>query len=274
MDTNVSFTVDTIYEYRLFFKRIDGDFLVTEAGNFNQFGNLELRTNKNNKLSLTFNGRNQYLRARHQGDVCLSDPDFCYLGITFSFTVRFISLENDMYVYSSCGSNPRSVGFDLRYVNKRFIFTASTRSREWSIEFNDVKTNVFYAYQFSWSVQYGLVFYIDGVEISRTTKYTTRDVSIPEKCSIYIGANQDQSTFANMELEYLHVLLASREILIQLGYIIGKFNREILIQLGYIIGKFNREILIQLGYIIGKFNREILIQLGYIIRNMFFIVTV
>lgn len=217
------FLVDKIYEYRLFFLRIEEQYLVTEAGKFIQVGGLQLRTNRNNKKSLMFDGASQYLLAGHHEGTCLFDPDFCYLGITFSFTVRFIHLgDQDMFIYSSCGSNPRSVGFDLRYVNKRFIFTASTRSKEWSIEFNDVKQDVFYAYQFSWSVQYGLVFYIDGVEVARNTEYTTRDVSVPEKCHMYIGTNQDQSQYALMELEYLHILLASKDILLQLGYVIGK----------------------------------------------------
>ena len=183
---------------------------------------MQLRTNRNNKKSLTFNGVDQFLAAAHQGDQCLSDPDFCYLGITFSFTVRFIHLGDDeLYIYSSCGSNPNSVGFDLRYINKQFIFTVSTRSREWSVEFSDVKTDVFYAYQFSWSVQYGLVFYIDGLEVARTTKYTTRDVSVPTKCYIFIGTDQTQKKSVAMELEYLHILLASKDILLQLGYMIG-----------------------------------------------------
>ncbi|XP_078311454.1 uncharacterized protein LOC111132750 [Crassostrea virginica] len=221
-DSWTTLRVDVIYEYRLFFLRIDGNFLVTEAGNLNQFGNMQLRTNRNNKKSLTFNGVDQFLAAAHQGDQCLSDPDFCYLGVTFPFTVRFIHLGDDeLYVYSSCGSNPNSVGFDLRYVNKQFIFTASTRSREWSVEFSDVKTDVFYAYQFSWSVQYGLVFYVDGLEVARTTKYTTRDVSVPTKCHIFIGTDQTRKKSAAMELEYLHILLASKDILLQLGYMIG-----------------------------------------------------
>lgn len=219
----IFFLVDVIYEYRLFFLRIEGPHLVTEAGKFSQYGGLQLKTNRNNKKSLLFDGATQYLASAHQEGTCLFDPDFCDLGITFSFTVRFTQLgDQDMFIYSSCGSNPKSVGFDLRYVNKRFIFTASTRSKEWSIEFNDVKTDVFYAYQFSWSVQYGLVFYIDGVEVARNTEYTTRDVSVPEKCHMYIGTNQDRSQYARMELEYLHILLASKDILLQLGYVIGK----------------------------------------------------
>lgn len=51
-----------------------------------------------------------------------------------------------MFIYFSCGFNFKSVGFDFRYVNKRFIFIVSIRSKEWSIEFNDVKIDVFYVY--------------------------------------------------------------------------------------------------------------------------------
>lgn len=39
---------------------------------------------------------------------------------------------------------------------------------------------------------------------------------------MYIGTNQDQTQYALMELEYLHILLASKDILLQLGYVIGK----------------------------------------------------
>ena len=77
---------------------------MTEAGNLNQFGNMQLRTNRNNKKSLTFNGVDQFLAAAHQGDRVSLTLIFVTWGSRFpSQFASFIS------VMMNCTSTPAVV---------------------------------------------------------------------------------------------------------------------------------------------------------------------
>lgn len=201
---------------------MNGAFLIVEAGEILTHGGMRIQKNENNKKSVTFNGVNQYFAIGHQGGQCIDDPEKCNLGIAISFTIKFNELKDNTYIYTNCGNQPDSSGYAIYYKNERMYFKVSTRTREWTVFVDDLKTSQYYDILMSWSVQFGLNLYIDYKKVAETTSYLMRNVKNPKICDLYVGRPQSDGEYANMVLEYWHILLASREILISVGYIIGE----------------------------------------------------
>ena len=216
----------TIYEYRLFFLRIEVeigvDYLITEAGKIQLIGGIKLLTNERKKKSITFNGVDQYFNIPPHSGSCLADPDECYLGITLSFVFKFLAFKEDTYLYTNCGDQPEHTGYSIYYRNERLYFVVSTLTRQYTLFIDDLQLNKYYDLRLSYSEQFGLSLYQDGFEILKTTDFIERGITLLESCPIYVGRGHENDQYINIELEYWHILLASLEVLESLGFTIGK----------------------------------------------------
>ena len=215
--------MDRIDEYRLFFIRIEGSKLYVQAGTIATYGGMKLLKNENDKLSLGFNGQDQYLKVGNKDDnPCLYHPDSCSLGISISFTIKFNSLKDNSYIYTNCGDHPDSTGYAIYYRDERMYFKISTKDREWTVYVTDLETNRYYDIMMSWSIQFGVNVYVDFKRAVASTDYLWRDVPNPKDCDLFVGNPNGDGRYGDMVLENWHILLASREILIAVGFVIGE----------------------------------------------------
>ncbi|XP_033756295.1 uncharacterized protein LOC117339040 [Pecten maximus] len=212
-------SVSTISWYDLIFLNIEQTDLITNAGKIPLEGGLVLNVNENGRNAVEFNGIDQFFNIPSTDD-CLKDPDLCTLGITISLSLRLRSLRDNMYIYTSCGDEPGSVGYAMFYRNGFVYFTVSTRTKEWTVS-TFVSVDTLYHFDLSWSQQFGLHMYVDYENKASTTDFLYRNVPNPVECNLYIGAPHSTGTFTEMELEYWSILLASREVLIYLNFVIG-----------------------------------------------------
>lgn len=88
----------------------------------------------------------------------------------------------------------------------------STQTRSWTVVTSSIKVNVLVRVEFSWSIQLGLVLYLDGVEVARTTEYTLRNVTATNTRTLLVGKCYTTGKHTAMTIEGLTVAEAPKAV--------------------------------------------------------------
>ncbi|XP_029649426.2 uncharacterized protein LOC115223143 [Octopus sinensis] len=215
---------DKIVFYEIKFLSINSIYLITNVGDFKQFGNPKLIAGTQDEFALSFNGINQYVIINADVE-CLQNPEKCLRGISFSFTMTFKSLTEKAYVFTSCGDESTSTGYALFYSKRKLVFTVSTRKQIWTVNTEQIELNQTADFVFSWSQQNGSVIVKNGKPITKAATVLTRKTAPSvSKCDFIFGGAQPKSSGSNSHIvvEGFKLFLASWNILQKLEFVIGR----------------------------------------------------
>lgn len=192
------------------FITIINNVLITRSTNYTVIGNPSLVTGPTGQ-ALQLDGATQYIDLSNSDNGCLGNPAQCEFGLSVTFNLKFVTFTENMYIFSNGGDEPDGFGVAMYYRRNRLFLTVSTETREWTVETTLIKVNVFYAVDFSWSEQTGLVLYLDGKEVASTKTYITKTVTVTITTKFYIGLSINTNIFANIVIEGWTVTEATRE---------------------------------------------------------------
>ncbi|GFN75653.1 von Willebrand factor d and egf domain-containing protein, partial [Plakobranchus ocellatus] len=214
-------TVNNVVETRIVFLHINSTHVLTSSGDFLIIGNLNQTTFFTDtwgfKNAIVFGGQGG-LSLSSVTTSCLRDLEKCSLGLTISFSVKFMELVEGGYLFSSCGDEPDSAGIAVYYKRERLYFVVSTRSVEW-LTYVTTKDafdipDKFYDIDISWSAQSGLLIFIDNDMVSQKKMGALRRqiVTTPRECDFLVGLPQTGNSLMKFELIIINIIYAERKI--------------------------------------------------------------
>lgn len=192
------------------FISIVGNILVTPSRNLTVVGTPTLVAGPSGQ-ALQLNGAGQYIDLSSNDNGCLGNPGQCELGLSVTFNVKFMTLTENMYIFSNGGDEPDGFGTAMYYRRNRLFLTVSTKTKEWTVETTLIKVNVFFKVDFSWSEQTGLVLYLDNKEVASTKTFVTKTVTVTVMTKFYIGLSITTNIYANIVIDGWEVTEATKE---------------------------------------------------------------
>ena len=192
------------------FISIVSNVLVTQSTNFTVIGNPMLVAGPSGQ-ALQLDGATQYIDLSTNNNGCLGNPGQCQFGLSVTFNLKFVTLTENMYIFSNGGDEPDGFGTAMYYRRNRLFLTVSTKTKEWTVETTSVKVNAFIKVDFSWSEQTGLALYFDDKEVASTKIYVTKTVTVSVMTKFYIGLSITTNIYANIVIDGWTVTEATKE---------------------------------------------------------------
>lgn len=113
----------------------------------------------------------QFLQFHTEHRSCLNDITLCQGGLTVSFKIKLISLEENTYVLSSGGENPTSSGLAVLYRFGRLQFVFSLNDRVWFSHAPRPALNLWTTIDFTWHQKTGLEVFFNNILVGQTTTW-------------------------------------------------------------------------------------------------------
>lgn len=164
------------------------------------------------RLSMTLNGVDQYIDVGLQKDLCIGDTDLCHLGVTIAFTMKIHRIDEDGYVFTSCGDRSDSYGYAMYYKRNQLYVTISNSRRRWVAAWRADNIDHAADYLISWSQQNGLSVYVNRDQVAQSTDSFERRIDSPRECTFLLGRSDD-GRFTSLTIERWMFIFASKEIL-------------------------------------------------------------
>lgn len=119
-----------------------------------------------------------------------------------------------MYIFSSGGDEKDNYGVAMYYRYGRFLLTVSSPRQEWTVLTDKILVNVSVNVQYTWSIQFGLSLYLDGIKVASTARPLSRAVAARSTYSFYLGRSTRSSStvYAAIVIEGWKVVYACKEI--------------------------------------------------------------
>ncbi|CAG5116409.1 unnamed protein product, partial [Candidula unifasciata] len=200
------------------FIRIDVNRLITREVNFTVTGNpmlVNLSSDSKN-LAVQLNGIDQFVNLSSiERSSCLWDPGTCRFGLTVLFGLKVLNLKEGMYIFTSGGDEKDNYGVAMFYRYGKFFLTVSTHMQEWTVFTDKIVVNVSVSVQFSWSIQFGLSLYLDGIKVATSTRFIYRNVLTRKTFNFCLGRSVTVSSpaiYAAIIIEGWKVVYACQEI--------------------------------------------------------------
>ncbi|XP_035829885.1 uncharacterized protein LOC106014199 isoform X2 [Aplysia californica] len=216
-------SVTSIKDTRIIFIEISGTHLVTTVGNLNFTGTIGVSTNPDSgKVVVVGNGQGGF----DLGPVatpCMLDFEKCQFGLSLSFTIKFTKLVQNGYLFTSCGVEQDGAGLSIYYRHDKLFFTVTTRTLQWRGYLRDVGTDAYHSYEVSWSAQTGLKVFVDNTLslIKDKARDRRNPVVNPNTCPWKVGMTRTGTALLHFELEIIHLVYAEKEVVNELGIVIG-----------------------------------------------------
>lgn len=201
---------DLVIQISYTFINIVNNILITSSRNLTVVGTPTLVAGPSGQ-ALELNGADQYIDLSSNDNGCLGNPGQCELGLSVTFNLKFVTLTENMYIFSNGGDEPDGFGTAMYYRRNRLFLTVSTKTKEWTVETTLIKVNVFFKVDFSWSEQTGLVLYLDNKEVASTKTFVTKTVTVTVMTKFYIGLSITTNIYANIVIDGWEVTEATKE---------------------------------------------------------------
>ena len=217
------FQASVITAVRYTYISIVSNVLVTSLGNFSLFGAPRLVDGWKGGLALSFDG--QSYTINNDLDSCLSNPELCLsLGFSFKFSLRILSMTDYSYIFSSGGDLPDSRGVSLYIKKGRMYLTLSTRDFEWTVVTVFRKVGVYFDFEFSWGLNFGLECFMDGVSVGRTRAPVKRTIKGTSSHGFRLGGSipGGRGVSSKCEVGPTTLVKAEKRIITAVGFVIGR----------------------------------------------------
>ncbi|XP_055869522.1 uncharacterized protein LOC106070898 isoform X3 [Biomphalaria glabrata] len=168
--------------------------------------------------ALSFTSRGEYVDLGDASKKCLGDLDICKHGFYISFFIKFQRIDGARsYIFSS----PH--GMDIYRSGSLFVASAQKGSSIWEAQYRDLISDVWYFVEVSWSMDGGIVLYVNGEEVDRQVlERPIREPRVTSEMKVFLGrSNQGSRTdqLAHAELDEMNIFYGTRDMLGSLGYI-------------------------------------------------------
>lgn len=231
------FSASVITATRYTYISIVGNVLITSLGNFSLGGKPGLVDGWKGGLALRFDGQS-YIENGDQNS-CLQKPELCLnLGFSFKFSLRISAMIDNSYIFSSGGDLLDSRGVSLYIRKGRMYLTLSTQDFEWTVVTVFRRVGVYFDFEFSWGLNYGLECFMDGVSVGRARAPIKRTIKGTKSYGFRIGGPipGGKRVASKCEVGSTTLVKAETRIVTAVGFVIGKAE-SLVCHVFYFFGK-------------------------------------
>ena len=100
---------------------------------------------------------------------------------------RFTTLEENTFIFSSCGDRSDGTGLAVYYSRQRLYAVVTTPTLRWTVYTRRVVTDETVTYAVSWSQQDGLAIYVNGDRDGKLKKPEARTKVSASTCDLVVG---------------------------------------------------------------------------------------
>uniref|UniRef100_A0A2C9L6R6 VWFD domain-containing protein n=1 Tax=Biomphalaria glabrata TaxID=6526 RepID=A0A2C9L6R6_BIOGL len=202
------------------FLNIIGNILNTGTVTFEVFGNPVLISGPFGGNAILLNGIDQYLNFSSIDSTCLGDLSKCPYGITIKFSLAIFKFKNQMYILSCGADTLRTSGLSIWYQGNKLNARIRNGFKEWKVMANfkpSLYQSKFVDVKLSWSVNNGLVLFLDNKLASYDYKYKfiKYALSAPGRC--YFARPLDSAFYSNIAISDVSVVFAFHTMINYLG---------------------------------------------------------
>lgn len=173
-------------------------------------------------LALRFDGQS-FIEDGDQNS-CLQKPELCLnLGFSFKFSLKISAMIENSYIFSSGGDLPDSRGVSLYIRKGRMYLTLSTVDFEWTVVTVFRRVGVYFDFEFSWGLNYGLECFMDGVSVGRARAPIKRTIKGSKSYGFRIGGPipGGKRVASKCEVGSTTLVKAETRIVTAVGFVIG-----------------------------------------------------
>lgn len=174
-------------------------------------------------LALRFDGKSYF--EDDDPNSCLRNPELCVqMGFSFRFSLKVSALIDESYIFSSGGDLPNYRGVSLFLRKGRMYLTLSTEDFEWTVVTVFRKVGVYFDFEFSWGLSYGLECFMDGVSVGRTIAPVKRTIKGTKQHGFRLGGPVPggRRVSSKCEVGTTTLVKAETRIVTAVGFVIGE----------------------------------------------------
>eukprot|EP00794_Sanderia_malayensis_P003261 gene3261-3742_t len=187
----------------------DGEIIGTRSGNVS--GSFQSAFTTRGRQYLKFDGQTSFLKISDLMMTCVSDPSLCSNGLSYSFLINMnssMALRSGTFFLIDILGNDQtnSVGSYVYYENKYIGVRLRSLHHHWH-SMALMTFNTWINFAFTWSEQFGLSLYVNGVKMVTDTSgiRTGSSVKVDRITDLYIGKSASLSTFAQFNMMSLAI---------------------------------------------------------------------
>ena len=162
-------------------------------------------------------GTGQYIDVGSFTDSCVGNTSMCLYGLTVSFWVNIVNMEDNMYLMAS-----GLYGFTIFTYSKRLYVSVQNGDRQWQTSAPGIDSGVWYFVESTWNSISGVEIYINQKMKGSQRTSSHHEIQSDRYDNFYIGRTNTRmynEKYAAAIFDHVAIYNADRDRLLSLNFI-------------------------------------------------------